>query len=145
MATTPGQQIGRTLLLQISDGATPAVFTSICGITTRDFDMSANSVDTTIPDCINPAGPVVKTAQPGIQNRTFTGNGKFVAGAPAKLLLDHVRAGTVFDAKVIVPGDGTYTGSWFCTNFKFSGATEGTMDFSTTVEAASPPSFVAEV
>jgi TP901-1 family phage major tail protein len=138
------QQKGRTLLIQIGDGATPEVFTNVCGITTRSFNMSANSVDTTIPDCENPGGPVIKTGEPGIQNRTFNGSGKFVSGANAQLLLGHVRGGTTFNAKVIVPGDGTYTGAWFVTEFEFSGEMEGNMDFSATFEAASPPAFVAE-
>lgn len=139
------QHKGRTLLIQVGDGETPTeIFTNVCGLTTRSFNMSANEVDTTIPDCTNPGGPVIRTAEPGIQNRTFSGSGKFVSGATSKLLLDHVRAGTVFNAKVIVPGDGTYTAPWFVSEFEFSGESEGNMDFSATFVAAGPPAFTAE-
>ena len=142
------QQKGRTLLIKISnDDADPGpeTFSNLCGLTTRSFNMSANEVDTTIPDCDNPGGPVIKTGEPGIQNRTFSGSGKFVSGANAKKLLDHVRAGEVFSAQVVVPGDGTYTGNWFVTEWEFSGEMEGNMDFSGTFVAANPPAFVAEV
>ena len=142
-----GQQIGRTLLIQVGDGNTtpgPEVFANVCGITTRSFNMSTAEVETTIPDCLNPGGPLVRTAEPGTQNRNFSGSGKFVSGATSKLLLDHVRAGTTFNAKVIVPGDGTYTGKWFVSEFEFSGEAEGNMDFSATFVAATPPTFVAE-
>lgn len=142
------QQKGRTLLIKISnDDAEPGpeTFSNLCGLTTRSFNMSANEVDTTIPNCENPGGPVVKTAEPGIQNRTFSGSGKFVSGAVAKQLLDHVRAGTTFSAQVVVPGDGTYTGVWFVSEFEFSGEMEGNMDFSATFVAANPPAFVAAV
>lgn len=139
------QKKGRALLIQVGDGETPEVFTNVCGITTRTFNMSANEVDTTIPDCVNPDGPIVRTAEPGIQNRTFSGSGKFVSSATSKILLDYVRAAEVFNAKVIVPGDGTYTGPWFVSEFEFSGESEGNMDFSATFVAAGPPSFTAEV
>ena len=139
------QQKGRLLLIRVGDGAEPEVFSNMCGITTRSFNMSATEIDTTIPDCENPGGPVVRTAEPGIQNRTFNGSGKFVSGANASVLLDHVRAGTTFNAEVVVPGDGTYTGAWFVSEFEFSGEMEGNMDFSATFVAASPPTFEAEV
>lgn len=139
-----GQQIGRTLLIQVGDAASPEVFTNVCGITTRSFNMSTAEVETTIPDCQNPGGPLVRTAEPGTQNRNFSGSGKFVSGATSKLLLTHVRAGTTFNAKVIVPGDGTYTGKWFVSEFEFSGEAEGNMDFSATFVAATPPTFVDE-
>lgn len=142
------QQKGRTLLIKIgNDDADPGpeTFSNLCGLTTRSFSMSANDVDTTIPDCNNPGGPVIKTGEPGIQSRTFSGNGKFVSGANSKKLLDHVRAGEVFNAQIIVPGDGTYTGPWYVTDWEFSGEMEGNMDFSATFNPASPPAFVAEV
>ncbi|MGT9989222.1 phage tail tube protein, partial [Klebsiella pneumoniae] len=60
-----GQQIGRTLLIQIGDGETPEVFSNLCGLTTRSFNMSANEVDTTITDCVNPENTPQKTAEPG--------------------------------------------------------------------------------
>jgi len=142
------QHKGRTLLIKISNGDDdpgPETFSNLCGLTTRSFNMSANEVDTTTPDCIEPGGPVVKTAEPGIQNRTFSGSGKFVSGAVSKRLLGHVRAGTIFRAQVIVPGDGTYEGGWFVSEFEYSGEMEGNMDFSATFVAASPPDFTDEV
>lgn len=138
------QQKGRTLLIQIGDGAEPEVFTNLCGIQTRSFNLSANEVDTTIPDCENPGNAVQRTAEPGIVNRTFSGSGKFVSGANADALMTHVRNATSFNAKVIVPGDGTYTGSWFVSEFEFSGEMEGNMDFSSTFVAAGPLTFAAE-
>lgn len=141
------QQIGRTLLIQIGDGNVdpgPETFANICGIQTRSFNLSANEVDTTIPDCENPGNAVQRTAEPGIVNRTFSGSGKFVSGANSDALLTHVRNATTFNGKAIVPGDGTYTGPWFVSEFEFSGEMEGNMDFSATFVAAGPLAFVAE-
>ncbi|MER9188647.1 phage tail protein [Mesorhizobium australicum] len=144
MTVTPGQQTGRLLLIQIGDGGGPEVFTNLCGLQTRSFNMSANDVDTTIPDCTNPGATPQKTGTPGIKNRTFTGSGKFVAGADQTAFMQHVIDATVFNAKVIVPGLGTFTGAWYVTNFTLGGEQEGTMTFDATFNAAGALSFVAE-
>lgn len=142
MAT--GQQVGRLLLIKIGDGDTPEVFTNLCGLKTRSFNMSASEIDTTIPSCTNPGGPVQKTSRPGISSRTFSGTGAFVASATMSEFMTHVREATAFNAKVTVPGDGEYTGSWFVTDFEFSGDVEPNMEFSATFTAADVLTFVAE-
>ena len=140
-----GQQVGRTLLIQIGDGDDPEVFANLCGLTTRSFNMSANEVDTTITDCVNPANTPQKTAEPGIKNRTFSGSGRFVKSASNTAFMTHVNDATKFNAKVIVPGLGTYTGPWFVSEFEFSGEMEGNMEFTATFVAAGVLTFVAEV
>lgn len=140
-----GQQIGRLLLIKIGDGASPETFTNLCGLQTRSFNMSANDVDTTIPDCDNPEDTPQKTGVPGIKNRTFTGSGKYVAGANSAAFIAHVVAAETFNAEVVVPGLGSFTGAWYVTDFTFSGEQEGNMDFSATFNAGGPLEFEAEV
>lgn len=143
-----GQQIGRLLLIKIGDGNTtpgPETFKNLCGLQTTSFNMSANDVDTTIPDCENPGATPQKTGVPGIKQRTFTGSGKFVAGASTSTFITHVNDATIFNAQVIVPGLGSYTGPWYVTDFTFNGEQEGTMGFDGTFNAAGPLTFEAEV
>ncbi|PWJ73829.1 TP901-1 family phage major tail protein [Pseudaminobacter salicylatoxidans] len=136
------QHPGRLLLIKIKTA--PATFANLCGMKTRSFNLSANEVDTTIPDCNNPGGAVQKTAEPGIVNRSFSGSGAFVSGATQAALMTNVRNGTVFDAQVVVPGEGTYEGPWMVSDFEFTGEMEGNMEFSATFSAAGPLSFTAE-
>ncbi len=137
---------GRLLLIKIGDGATPTeVFANLCGIKTRSFNMSANEVDTTIPDCVNPGNAVEKTAEPGIVSRGFSGSGAFVSGGTQTILMGHVRAATVFNAQVVVPGDGEYEGSWMVSDFELTGEMEGNMEFSATFSAAGALAFTVEV
>ncbi|MFK4823755.1 phage major tail protein, TP901-1 family [Paenochrobactrum sp. BZR 588] len=138
------QQTGRLLLIQIGNGETPEEFKNLCGLNTRSFNMSANEVDTTMVDCENPDATPQKTSMPGIKNRTFTGSGKFVAGADTAKFRGYVNDAVPFNAKVIVPGWGSFTGSWFVSDFELSGEMEGNMDFSATFMAAGPLAFVAE-
>lgn len=138
------QHKGRLLLIKVGDGESPEVFKNVCGVQTRSFNLSATEVDTTIPDCDSPGDAVQRTAEPGIVNRTFSGSGKWVSGTNSSLLLDHVTDATTFNAEVVVPGLGTYSGSWFVSEFEFSGEMEGNMDFSATFVAAGPLTFEAE-
>jgi TP901-1 family phage major tail protein len=138
------QQIGRTLLIQIGNGLDPEVFTNLCGLTTRSFGLSTNSVETTIPDCENPADPPQRTSEPGINNRTFSGSGAFVKSANTSAFFNYVVNSEVFNAKVIVPGLGTFTGPFFVADFELTGETEGNMQFSATFEPTGKLAFVAE-
>ena len=142
---TDGQQQGRLLLIQIGDGGSPETFSNLCGVTTTTFNMSANEVDTTIPDCVNPGNTPQKTIDLGIKNRTFTGQGKFVKSVNSTAFIQHVIDATKFNAKVIVPGLGSFTGLWGVTSFEFGGEMEGTMTFNGTWTAAGVLTFLAEV
>ncbi|MCI0999204.1 phage tail protein [Ochrobactrum sp. C6C9] len=142
-----GQQIGRLLLIKIGDGNTtpgPETFNPLCGLKTTSFNMSANEVDTTVRDCANPAATPQKTAEPGIKNRTFTGNGKFIKSDETAVFVQHVINATKFNAQVVVPGMGTFTGPWFVSDYELSGEDEGNMDFSGTFIAAGVLDFEIE-
>ena len=138
------QQIGRLLIIKIGDGASPEVFSALCGVQTRKFNLSANEVDTTIPDCANPDKTPQKTVEPGIKNRTFTGSGKFVKSANTTAFMQHVIDATKFNAQVVVPGLGEFEGEWMVSDFELSGEQEGNMDFSATFAAAGALEFTAE-
>ncbi|MGQ3213007.1 phage tail tube protein [Shinella sp.] len=139
-----GEQLGRLLLIKLGDGATPEVFTNLCGLKDRSFDLSANTVDTTKPSCTNPGGPVQKTGRPGITSRTFSGSGTFVSSSIMKAFMGKVINTTVFNAQVVVPGLGTFEGPYFATNFTFDGGMEDDLQFNGTFEAAGELSFTAE-
>lgn len=138
------QQKGRLLLIKIGNGGSPETFANLCGLNTRSFNLSANEIETTVPNCDNPGDAVQRTVEPGIVQRTFTGSGKFLSGGTQATLLAHVRAATVFNAQVLVPDEGTYEGAWMVSDFEFSGEMEGTMEFSATFSAAGPLTFTPE-
>lgn len=139
------EQLGRLLLIRIGDGGSPSeTFSNLCGLKTRNFNLSANEVDTTYPPCENPGGKVQRTTRPGIVNRTFSGSGTFVSGATQAILMSHVNDATVFNAEVIVPGLGEYAGPWMVSDFQFDGDMEDDMQFSATFSASGPLEFTAE-
>lgn len=138
-----GQQTGRTLLIQIGDGADPEVFTNLCGLKTRSFSLSANEIDTTVPSCTNPGGPVEGTSRPGISKKTFTGAGAYMSSTAQKAFNTHIVNATVFNAKIIVPEFGTFTGPYFVTNYELDGDVENNMGFNASFVPAEAATFVA--
>jgi len=141
------QQLGRLLLIQIGNGEDPGpeTFTNLCGLKTRSFSLSANQIDTSIPSCTNPGDEVIKTSRPGMVDRTFTGSGAFVSSVVMSAFMEKVINAEVFNAKIIVPGVGTFSGPFFVTDFEASGDMENNMEFSATFVPGDAVTFVAEV
>ena len=141
-----GQQVGRLLLIKMGNGGTPTeLFNNLAGFKARSFNLSANEVDTTIPNKAAPGGVAQKTTVPGISSRQFSGSGQFVKDADTTLFMAKVRNAEIFNAEVVVPGDGSYKGPWMASEFELSGDVEGNMEFSATISAAGALTFTAEV
>lgn len=123
----------KLLVIKRGDGASPEVFSYVCGIKTRTFQMSNAQIDTTVPNCEDPSLPIVATARPGRQTLTFSGDGLFDNNAVGKLVIDDVRnQATDVNYQVIVPGVGTFEGPFFISDFQLSGDMEDNLAFSAT-------------
>lgn len=48
---------GSQMLILVGDGASPEVFTAPCGLTTKGLNRTADTADTTVPDCDDPSAP----------------------------------------------------------------------------------------
>jgi len=137
-------QIGRELLIKAGDGGSPELFSNVCGIRTRSFNLSANEVDTTVPDCDNPGNLPQKTSAPGILDQSFSGSGLFTNTAAGKQMLDDARTGTGRNYQVVVPGYGTFEGPYAIFELELSGEMEGDMEFSATFRQTGPLVFTPE-
>lgn len=127
------QQNARELVIKRGDGASPEVFTFVCGIRTRSFQMANAQIDTTVPSCENPANPIVATARPGRQTITFSGDGLFDSDEIGKAVADDARLQRIdVNYQVIVPGYGTFEGPFFVSDFQWNGDMEDPMAFSAT-------------
>lgn len=127
------QQDAKELVIKRGDGASPEVFSFVCGIRTRTFSMSNASIDTTVPNCTDPSLPIVATARPGRQTITFSGDGLFDSNAAGKAIADAAREQDIeTNYQVIVPGYGTFEGPFFISDFQWSGDMEDPLAFSAT-------------
>lgn len=125
------QQNARELVIKRGDGASPEVFSFVCGIKTRTFSMSNASIDTTVPNCTDPSEPIVATARPGRQTIEFSGDGLFDSNAAGKAIADDARQQSIdTNYQVIVPGYGQFEGPFFISDFSWNGAMEDPLAFS---------------
>lgn len=123
------QQNARELVIKRYNGAT---FDFVCGLRTRSFSISNAQVDTTVPDCENPANPILATARPGRQTINFSGDGLFDNAAVGKSVNDDARLQTITAYQIIDPGYGTYEGDFMVADFEKSGDMEDPLAFSAT-------------
>lgn len=138
------QKLGRTLVIKRGNGLSPESFVYTCGFRSRNFSMSVNEVDTTVPDCADPSLAVQKTSIGGIVDRTFSGSGLFDNDAVSKLVADDARLARVTNYEVTVPGYGAFKGPFILTDFQFTGDMEGDMEFSVTFKPSGALTFTAE-
>jgi TP901-1 family phage major tail protein len=117
--------------LVIKREATPAgTFVFVCGIRTRSFSISNAQVDTTVPNCADPAAPIVATARPGRQTLSFSGDGLFDNGIVGKAVAEDARQQRTTNYQIIVPGYGSFEGPFMVGDFEFSGEMEDQLAFS---------------
>ncbi|MEH6727892.1 MAG: phage tail tube protein [Hyphomicrobiales bacterium] len=124
------QQVGRELLIKAGDGESPEVFTIVAGMRTQTFSMSANEIDTTVPNKSDPSALPQYTALPGILNQSFSGSGLFDSDDAGKQLLDDARTGNVRNYQIVVPGYGTFEGPYGVFDMELSGGMEEPLAFS---------------
>jgi hypothetical protein len=100
------QQNGRELVIKRStapDGSGTRVF--VCGLTESGWSISNAEQDTTVPNCTNPALPIVATSVPGRQTLEFSGTGLADTATNFRQVADDARLQrTTVIYEVIVPG-----------------------------------------
>lgn len=138
------QQIGRTLLLKLGDGATPEAFTTVCGFRARKFSINNNIIDETLADCTLPGAVVNEDGTYGIQSMSFSGSGLFDNVAGNLSLVNAARLQTIKNMLVIVPGWGSFQGEWKIESIELGGDTEGSMSFDGSFRAQGTQVFTAE-
>ncbi len=126
------QQVGRSLLIKRGDGASPEQFTTVCGFKARTFQINNNIVDVSVPDCVTPSGKVPEASVYGVQGLQFSGSGFFDNDAVGLAIAAAAFNQTAGNYQVIVPGVGTYAGSFLIENFQWSGEMQGNMEFEAT-------------
>lgn len=81
-------------LIKYSDGATPAVFTTLCGITNVQVNETVETTDRRLRDCAKPNRPGVREVKTVGLDWTVTGsgatNGDIEGAVKANLLAKHV-------------------------------------------------------
>lgn len=138
------KQLGRALLVKIGDGASPEVFSNLCGLNSKSLTINNSSIDVTTPDCTTPGGALWTETLNGLKNVSVTGDGFFEDSA-SELRMNTVAmaADNVCNFQVVVPAFGTYAGAFRIASLDFGGETEGGVTYSVSLESTGAVTFTA--
>jgi len=128
------------MLIQVGDGGSPEVFSAPCGLTTRGINFSAETSDTTVPDCDNPSLPSWTERVARALSGSISGSGVLALDAH-DVWRDWFMTGEARNCrlKLDVPaadGGGHYAGRFILTTFNL-GASEDDGKISVEVELQS--------
>lgn len=135
--------------IMMGDGATPEVFSPMCGITTKGFQQTRATSDTVDWDCADPDATPITVRDVGATDWNISGNGllhrPLLAAVQAAFdSSDPTNFRFMFDEKVgdeVV--DGYYEGPGIITDFNITGTNGEYVQISITISAAGPKTFVA--
>ncbi|KQX18421.1 MULTISPECIES: phage tail tube protein [unclassified Sphingomonas] len=149
MAYTTSKLKSTRVYLAMGDGADPEVFSALCGITTKGFQQTRATNDTTDWDCADPDASPITIRDMGAKDWSMTGSGLL-----ARSLLADVQAAFdagnptnfrfVFDEPAsdeIV--DGYYQGPGIITDFNVTGENGQFVQISITISGADAVQFIS--
>lgn len=113
---------GTSLLIKLGDGASPEVFSNPCGLTTQAFNRSAETNDTTVPDCADPDAPAWTEREISTMSWEASGSG-VLANESVATWDTWFTSGLAKNVQIDVGGSGgrRYTGSALLTALNVTG------------------------
>ena len=127
---------GRDLLLKLGNAASPEVYATVAGLTTKSIAGANGTLDVTTDD-----DDGVRKLLAGKYGMAFTISASGIAPDTSAYagLRTKFLAGTVHNFQLDNPastGGATYQGSFAITSFEETGETDGALSFSITLESA---------
>ena len=108
------------LLIEVGDGASPEVFTAPCGLTSKGFNGTADTSDTSVPDCDDPDAPAWKERAVTALSRDISGDG--VLASEYKVTWDTwFSSGLTKNVRITIGGL-VWTGAYLLSGFNITGA-----------------------
>jgi TP901-1 family phage major tail protein len=132
-------QMGRDVLIKISDGGMPETFVTLAGIRSSELDLNQQSVDATSAE--SPEGWRELLAGAGLKTMRVRGRGLFKDSASDERMRSVFFAGAIARWQLIVPGLGHFTGPFQITQLNWSGAHDGEASFAVELQSAGQLSF----
>lgn len=138
------KQLGRALLVKISDGASPEVFANLCGLNSKTLTINNSSIDVTTPDCTTPEGALWTESLGGLKSVSVSGDGFFEdSTTEARMNTVAMLADAKTNFQIVVPAFGTYAGAFRVASLEFGGETEGGVTYSLSLESTGAVTFTA--
>lgn len=133
-------QKGKDLLLKV-DTTGAGLYTTVAGLRTRSFALSAETVEITHAESVGQWRELLAGA--GVKAARLAGAGIFKDGASDATIRDYAFNGTIRNWQVIVPDFGTIQGAFQITALEFGGRHDGEVTFEISLESAGELTYVA--
>ena len=125
-------QKGRSILLKIGDGSSPAGFTTIGGIRSRTITINNESVDITTSD---EAPWRQLMGDVGLRSVSLSGSGVFEDGAAVNSVEDLALAGTLEEFQIVFGNGDILQGVFQVTSFEYGGEHTAEQTYSISLES----------
>lgn len=122
---------GRNMLLQVSDGGGPAVFTSVAGLKSNTFTINNELFDITTKDS-NAFRELL--ADTGTRSFTMGGAGIFKDTVDEKQMLTQAMEGTILEFRMIFETGDFFQGFFQVASLEYTGEFNGAREYSITLE-----------
>ncbi len=126
-------QKGRSILIKISDGASPATWTSIGGLRTKSATINNETVDITESD-VAPWRTLLGDA--GIRSMSISGSGVFKDDAAFNDCEDLVMSGDTQEFQMVFGNGDILQGYFQITSLEYAGDHNNEQSYSMTFESA---------
>lgn len=123
-------------LISLGDGATPEVFSAPCGLNSREFNRSAASNDTNVPDCDDPDAASWLERDTVSLSSSLSGSG-VVAAEDFSVWNTWFESGATKNVKIEMTGDAslTWIGPYKLTALNVTGNRGSRVTFTASMES----------
>lgn len=131
-------QTGRGVLIKVYNGSS---YVTVGGLTVQSMTINGGMVDVTDIDSANQWRELLENG--GTKSMTMTGNGIFKDDAAIELVRAQVHSQSLINYQFVIPGQGTYQGSFQLTQFKEDGGINTSVTYNATWESAGEITYTA--
>lgn len=134
-------QNGKSIVVSFKDDAGTPAYQVVAGLRTRRIAFNAETVDITNADTSDLWRELLGAV--GVRSASISGDGVFTADAGMEAVRDAFFDGTLRDAKILIPGFGTFEGEFQVTALEMGGEYNGEVTHSLTLESGGTVTFTA--
>lgn len=132
-------QCGKAIVVSVKDDAGSPAYQVVAGLRTRSISFNSETVDVTNADSTNSWRELLSSC--GTISASMKGDGIFTDDAGFEALRDAVFDRTARDAKILVPGLGTFEGKWRFSSLEVAGEFNKEVTYSFGLESAGEITF----
>lgn len=135
-------QCGTAIVVSFKNDATPTpLYQIVAGLRTRSIAINAESVDVTSADSTGQWRELLGTC--GVRSASLSGDGIFTDDTGIEAVRSAIFDGSLRDAKILVPGFGTFEGKFKVMQLEIGGDYNREVTAAFSLDSSGPVTFTA--